>query len=221
MNKKRRYMLNKILNQNADISYILFEKSSIAVEGRKDVQNFKRFIEGNYRNGKVLDLGCGPLAWPDYLPKTIYNPFGIDPKPSKFQGSFLQSVAEDLPFKSDFFDCVICATSLDHMLDVEKAISEISRTLKPHGRFLIWCNKDLPLKTKIKVGVKKALNYLQPRYWVGDNGYVFEVPRGAMDPFHIEYINPKKIKKMCTKSNMREILVEINGTDMFACFEKD
>ena len=220
MNKKKKQMLNKILNQNADISYDICKTSSVSVKGRPDVQKFQAYIKTNYKNGKVLDLGCGPLAWPDYLPKEIAEPFGIDPKPSKFRGKFTQCMAEELPFDSNSFDTVICATSLDHMLDLGKAISEVSRTLSNNGRFVVWCNKDLTFKTKVKVSIKKHLNYIRPKYWQFDEGYVFEIPRGAVDPFHIEYIPPKKIIRWCVKYEMVKLHSEVYEGNLFLCFEK-
>ena len=213
-------MLNKILNQNADISYAILKESSVSIEGREDVAKFRGFIEKNYNNGKVLDLGCGPLAWPDYLPKGTEEVYGIDPKPSEFSGIFILGMAEQLPFGNNFFDDVVCATSLDHVLDVDRAIAEVSRVLKSHGKFLVWCNKELPLKVKAKVTIKKYLNYILPRYWETDNGYMFEIPRGAMDAFHIEYISPNKLKKMCRRKGLVEASEELHGTNLFSCFEK-
>lgn len=220
MNKRRRYLLNKILNQNADISYTIIKESSVSVEGREDVRKFRGFIEKNYNNGRVLDLGCGPLTWPYYLPRNIKEPFGIDPKPSDFKGAFVVGVAERMPFENHFFNDVVCATSLDHMLDVDRAIAEVARVLKSHGKFLVWCNKELSPKVKAKVAIKKYLNYIVPRYWETGNGYVFEIPRGAMDAFHIEYLSPNKLRKICRRNGLVETSEELHDTNLYLCFEK-
>ncbi len=49
---------------------------------------------------------------------------------------FVQSFAENLPFKKSVFDYVVCAFGVRNFSDMNKALSEINRTLKPKGRFL-------------------------------------------------------------------------------------
>lgn len=216
---KEKYKLNKILNQNAEISYNLLPDESLSIEGRDDVNKFREFVELHYKNGRVLDVGCGPLIWPSYLPTDIRTAIGIDPSPSKFKGKFVQTMAEDMPFEDNYFDSVICATSLDHVFDLEKTLSEISRVLKNNGYFFLWCNKDLSLKTKIGVQFKKYKNYISPYYWECSNGYVFEVPRGAVDPFHVEYLNPNKIEKIIRKYSLSKQLEELHQNNLFMMFE--
>lgn len=217
----RKLILNKILNQNAEISYNLLPNESLSIDGREDVNKFKDFIELYYKNGKVLDVGCGPLEWPSYLPINIRTAIGIDPSPSKFKGKFIQTTVEGMPFEDNCFDSVVCATSLDHVFDLEKALSEISRTLKNNGRFLLWCNKKLSLKTKIGVQIKKYRNYISPYYWECSNGYVFEVPRGAVDPFHVEYLNPNKIEKILKHHRISKKIDLLFENNLFMMFEKE
>ncbi len=45
-------------------------------------------------------------------------------------------IGEDLPFADESFDIVYCSDVLEHVNDLEKVISEISRVLKPNGVFL-------------------------------------------------------------------------------------
>lgn len=50
----------------------------------------------------------------------------------------VRSAAEELPFRSESFDCVFCFTTLQHVLDLERAIREAARVLKPGGLFFAF-----------------------------------------------------------------------------------
>lgn len=57
-------------------------------------------------------------------------------KLSKYELNFIQSFAENLPFKKNIFDYIICAFGMRNFADMDKALSEIHRTLKTKGKFL-------------------------------------------------------------------------------------
>jgi ubiquinone/menaquinone biosynthesis C-methylase UbiE len=42
-----------------------------------------------------------------------------------------------LPFQSGAFDCAYATESLEHAVDIEKAIAEMCRVVKPGGRIVI------------------------------------------------------------------------------------
>ncbi len=65
---------------------------------------------------------------------------GIDPlEPfSNHPFEFVQGFAEFLPWEDGTFDVITAATSLDHVIDLDLALSEIVRVLKPGGLFLVW-----------------------------------------------------------------------------------
>lgn len=48
----------------------------------------------------------------------------------------------DIPFKDEFFDCVICNHVLEHVPDDRRAMSELLRVLKPGG----WAILMVPLR---------------------------------------------------------------------------
>ena len=48
----------------------------------------------------------------------------------------IQADAKTLPFKDETFDCVYCFGVLHHIPDVETALAEIHRVLKPGGRVM-------------------------------------------------------------------------------------
>ena len=113
---------------------------SCAVDHRPNARLFRGFA-APYLQGRVLDVGCGPLPIPNYLSGyPVEWISGIDPlephEPHPFE--FVRGFAEFLPWESASFDLVIAATSLDHTLSPQMAFSEIRRVLKPGGFLLVW-----------------------------------------------------------------------------------
>ena len=101
-------------------------------------------------NARILELGCGdaslwvknldriPEGWEITLTdfsqgmiKDTKNALGENQQRFKFK----LADAQDIPFEDFSFDVVIANHMLYHVADVEKALSEINRVLKPGGCF--------------------------------------------------------------------------------------
>jgi SAM-dependent methyltransferase len=93
----------------------------------------------------VLDLGCGD----GHFATTTFSQkidFGMDPwnQPLKeannhqFYGLCLQAAGAKMPFPNDYFQTVISNSVLEHIPELEPVIGEVSRVLKPGGKF-IFC----------------------------------------------------------------------------------
>ena len=74
------------------------------------------------------------------------------------EGEFLRGDAQNLPFKDETFDAVVTAQVLCFLEDVDRAISETYRVLKPDGRLvvldtdwdtLIWQSDDPELMARV------------------------------------------------------------------------
>ncbi len=65
--------------------------------------------------------------------------------------NFVVGDAEDLPFKSNSFDVVVCFWSFHHMVYPERVLDEIRRVLKPGGIVIIATFKDVSLNFAAKL----------------------------------------------------------------------
>lgn len=105
---------------------------------------------------KILDLGCGRgfylktllELWPDlklYGVDQNKKYLDIAKRVLSTKVNLTRSSATKLPFKDESFERVIASEVLEHIKNDKKAISEISRILKPGGRVIITVpNKNYP-----------------------------------------------------------------------------
>jgi 2-polyprenyl-6-hydroxyphenyl methylase/3-demethylubiquinone-9 3-methyltransferase len=99
-------------------------------------------------HGKTaLEVGCGGGILTEEICKMGFTTTGIDPseqslrtainhaQTSKLPITYDKGAGEQLPYSDSSFDCVFCCDVLEHVSDLPKVISEISRVLKPQGIF--------------------------------------------------------------------------------------
>lgn len=213
----RRFLRWSSAQNNGYVSYSLMKGSSCSVDGREDAIQFANFIRKNVSStpNVVVDLGCGPLPQPAYLPPLPgATLIGVDPFDSQWNGRFIQGVGEFLPLKSDSVDLVVAATALDHTLDLKLTLSELARVTKKGADLMVWDHTfepraaritrmlyglllfRVPLRTKI-AQVRTSL--LPERMRIYDNGIVLWTPKGYADPFHEPQSRrpswPRKLRK--------------------------
>ena len=94
---------------------------------------------------KALDVGCGEGRFCRMLKRHGVDTTGIDPTPRLIaaarardaDGAYLEAVAEHLPFGDETFDLVVSYLTLIDIPDIQAAIPEMARVLKPGGALLI------------------------------------------------------------------------------------
>ncbi len=102
-------------------------------------------LDRDHYSGKtLLDVGCGPrgsLEWADHAKDRV----GLDPLADRYRMlgarthamQYVKGTAESIPFSDDHFDVVSSFNSLDHVDDLDTAVRELCRVLKPGGLFLL------------------------------------------------------------------------------------
>lgn len=113
---------------------------------------------------RVLDIGCGPGLYFTKLrevhPDIDY--YGVDLMPAMLAnhpaGANRLSVGDvqTLPFAAGLFDVVMANHMLYHVEDVESAIKEIRRVLKPGGMIMVATN-SLNTMPELQVLMRRAI----------------------------------------------------------------
>ncbi len=108
---------------------------------------------------RLLDVGCGNGAYTTAMADGFGEVYGIDLEPHRLEvfrdqvrgdAKFhvAEGSAEHLEFPDDHFDVVTAIEVIEHVVDLDRALAEIHRVLRPGGAFLITCpNRLFPLET--------------------------------------------------------------------------
>ncbi|OHA26752.1 MAG: hypothetical protein A3C06_01235 [Candidatus Taylorbacteria bacterium RIFCSPHIGHO2_02_FULL_46_13] len=108
-------------------------------------------LAGEVHGKKILDLACGQGFFSESLVKAGASVIGVDlskelivlaQKRLGDAGEFLAGSIEKLPLaiKAETFDSALCVLALQNVRDLDSAVRETARVLKPGGRFLIVLN---------------------------------------------------------------------------------
>jgi ubiquinone/menaquinone biosynthesis C-methylase UbiE len=128
-------------------------------------------------SGEALEIGFGTGLNLRHYPKDIRKLSAVDPNPgmrrlaeerirqSGIEVDYRVNGAEELPFPDETFDCAVSTWALCSVADVDRALREIHRVLKPGGRFLLLEHGLCPEPNVQKW--QRRLNWLERRLGVG------------------------------------------------------
>ena len=96
-------------------------------------------------NGKrVLDAGCGKgrfaRVFLEQEPEAELWGLDISQEMLRFVPETIHTRAgslTELPFENDFFDAAYATESLEHAVEIDKAVAELCRVVKPGGRIAV------------------------------------------------------------------------------------
>jgi SAM-dependent methyltransferase len=89
---------------------------------------------------RILDAGCGTGILLSQF--GAYDRYGCDIsraylERAKAYGSVRYAAVEAMPYKNGWFAAVVCTDVLEHVLDLNAAVKEILRVLKPGGTLIV------------------------------------------------------------------------------------
>ncbi len=88
-------------------------------------------------DARILDLGCASGSFPARLTKALT--IRVDKWHARPEEDALAVLGDAglLPFRSSMFDAIICSHSLEHFEQLQDALKEIGRVLRPEGFLFI------------------------------------------------------------------------------------
>jgi len=99
---------------------------------------------GDLRGKRVLDVGCGKGRFARVFleQEPAAELWGLDISPEMLRSApeTMQTRAgsmTEMPFEDDFFDGAYATESLEHAVEIERAVAEICRVVKPGGRIVV------------------------------------------------------------------------------------
>ncbi len=144
---------------------------------------------------RILDIGCGEGHVTRHLTTQNSHVLGIDAAWAQIRvaaarsnsNGYVRGSAEGLPFSDSVFDAAIACLVFEHIVELEAAISEVARVLRPTGRFVLMLNHPL-LQTPGSGWVDDHIANPPSQYWrIGDylveQETIEEVEPGVHIPF--------------------------------------
>lgn len=134
------------------------------------------------KNDRILELGCGNGKFWEKNKKEIENSLNITL--SDFSKSMIESArknlkkvnfnfiykeinAENIPYKDETFDVIIAAHMIYFVPNIEKALKEMKRVLKPNGKLYITTNSKNTMYELNELSEKFA-----PKLGLSNNGFL-------------------------------------------------
>ena len=144
----------------------------------------------------ILDVGCGKAIDGAQLWKKGAKVIGLEPSyvmlvrakkylsESNAQVALAQGIGENLPFKPNSFDKVMCKGALDHFFSPSATMEEIARILKPRGEMIISIANFDSLGFRLGKKLYLVTKFLSPSLSKGrkpwepppDHKYKFDYP---------------------------------------------
>jgi len=180
------------------IGYFIASKHSFP----KDVDRIASLIQR--RHGLILDLACGPgnftrriarlapestVVGFDLSPQMLERAVRLTVKEGLRNVYYMRGSALSLPFRSESFDAVTCCGALQLFSNIDQAVGEIARVLKPQGDFV--CQTTLASR-KPPLVIRMADHVLKFGYFYLDDLkerlYRFNFDLKAEERSNINYI---------------------------------
>ncbi len=160
----------------------------------------------------VLDVGCGDgflarVAFEQQLEAGIDLDQGEVDRAiqSKSYKKTLYASATDIPFKDNSFNTVVSNCVLEHIPDIDKALSEINRVLRKNGRLMITLPSECYTENSFFRGLLTKLGFPRLGDW-----YINHLNR-VFKHYHVDNAATwkKRLQKAGLKMEKAEYIIPI------------
>ena len=171
------------------------EPSYVWRAGQQRRLDMVRSAAGKRIEGDILENGCGLGLYLKHLAPLGGRLVGLEYELERAQEAkdvtdqILGAAGEDLPFPPSSFDLILSNEVIEHVMDDQKAIREMVRTLKPGGRIVLFCpNRGYPFETH---GI-----YWRGEYHFGNKLFINYLPRNLRDKLapHVKVYSRRDLK---------------------------
>jgi SAM-dependent methyltransferase len=144
---------------------------------------------------RILDVGCGDGQISRMMAGARCRVVGIDPTWNQIAvaqergggARYVRSGAAALPFAAGRFDAAVACLVFEHIDDVDAAIAEVARVLRPGGRFAFFLNHPL-LQTPGSYWIDDHTVDPPEQYWrvgpyLAEQSFVEQVEHGVFIRF--------------------------------------
>lgn len=137
------------------------------------VEQILPLIQGHFpSHGVVVDVGCGEGQVARLAASADLAAIGVDTASAQLTEArrraggprYLQGSATELPLPDRCADAVVACLVFEHLADLDAAVAEVARVLRPGGRFLFLMNHPL-LQTPGSGWIDDQLLDPPEQYW--------------------------------------------------------
>lgn len=122
-----------------------YDTAGTWVKDKEVLRHIRNYLPPTLIEGAVLDLGSGTGAVSNYLVEQcgVHHVIAIDncvemlSKNKSRKATCIISNVEKLPFLDESFDCVVSRQCLHYVEEIDKALEEVHRVLRPGGVFIL------------------------------------------------------------------------------------
>ena len=193
---------------------------------------FTRFLSSQVQAlspRRFLDVGCGEgfllrsVSAGDKCGTEISSK-AIDVASRSSLANLCQACAEELPYRSDYFDVVTSVGVTEHCIDDVAATSEAYRVLRPNGRYFMgvtlegatWGER---IRTKVEDFLYPHFRPVELVRW-GIRKYVRPDPRGRVIQPIMHRYTPEGLQEMFERAGFRiaEIITRRDRQELISAF---
>lgn len=177
---------------------------------RPNIERIEKILRLKFSKQRVLCLGGGTGAELISFSGLGCDTYAIEPNEDAIKiikmkceinnidkEKVYQGVAENLPFKDEFFDFIYCFTVIEHVQDVEQAIKEAVRVTKKNGSIYIVT----PDYRQLYEGhYKMHMPLFLPKWLLKIILLIKGKPTGFLDT--LQFVTAKKLRNIFRRCNV-------------------